>query len=216
MAVKRLVDIVFSLTGLVALAPVLLFTAFLVYLFMGRPVLFVQGRLGLDERVFKMVKFRTMSNLKNDGRVMPDADRLTRLGGWMRKFSIDELPQLWNVLKGEMSLIGPRPLLIEYREKYTERQRIRHTVRPGISGWAQVNGRQEAKFSKRLAMDVWYVENFSLSLDLKIFFLTIDRVFRSRGVISGQDVRDVDDLGFNEPISGSSSSEGDEKDGRLE
>lgn len=194
---KRLIDVVGALTGLVLLSPVLVAAGLAVGASMGRPVLFTQQRPGRGGRLFTLYKFRTMREAK-PGEVWfrTDAERLTGVGRFLRKTSIDELPELWNVLRGEMSLVGPRPLLVEYLPKYTSEEARRHDVRPGITGWAQVNGRQHIPFSKRLALDVWYVENWSLALDLRILFMTVAQLFRPAGVVSGQDVDTVDDIGL--------------------
>jgi lipopolysaccharide/colanic/teichoic acid biosynthesis glycosyltransferase len=195
--VKRAFDIGTALTVLVVFAPLLVAAAAGIRLTMGSPIFFRQSRPGRQGRLFTVVKFRSMRNEeKMDGRPLSDAERLTPVGRFLRRSSLDELPQLWNVLRGDMSLVGPRPLLIEYMERYTPRQARRHDVRPGITGWAQVNGRQEIPFSRRLELDVWYVENWSLWLDLRILFLTIARILRMSGVRLRQDICEVDDLGL--------------------
>ena len=163
---------------------------------MGSPVLFRQRRPGYQARPFTMIKFRTMTVGDTAATHHSDADRLTSLGAWLRRYSLDELPQFWNVLKGEMSLVGPRPLLMEYLERYTPEQARRHEVKPGITGWAQVQGRQDIPFSRRLELDVWYVDHQSFWLDLRILWLTLTKMFRGSGVRPGQDVRVVDDLGL--------------------
>lgn len=194
---KRILDVVGSVAGLVVLAPVIAGVAAAVRVGIGRPVLFRQVRAGRHGRPFALYKFRTMTDGRDAaGTLLSDAERLTRLGGLLRRTSLDELPGLWNVLRGDMSLVGPRPLLMEYLPHYTERQRRRHDVRPGITGLAQINGRQTVSFSKRIEMDVEYVEQQSLWLDLKILLLTVPRVFGSRGVVLGQEVEEVDDLGL--------------------
>lgn len=171
--------------------------AVLVRINLGSPVLFRQTRPGFRGNLFMMYKFRTMNDKRDsDGRLLPDTERLTPFGRFLRSTSLDELPELFNVLRGEMSLVGPRPLLREYLDRYTPEQARRHEVRPGITGWAQVNGRQNIKFSKRLEYDVWYVDHQSFVLDLKILLLTILRVMQREGVKSGQDVQEVDDLGL--------------------
>ncbi len=150
---------------------------------MGSPVLFRQDRPGKDGRVFRLMKFRTMRDAKDKaGRDLPDAERLTPLGKFLRATSLDELPQLWHVLCGDMSLVGPRPLLVRYLDRYSPRQARRHDVKPGITGWAQVNGRNAVCWEKRLEMDVWYVENWSLALDLRILLLTLRKVFVREGI----------------------------------
>lgn len=165
------------------LAPILLILCVVLGLGLGWPVLFRQTRPGHLGRPFKLVKFRTMKDRRDsEGRLLPDAQRLTVLGRLLRATSLDELPELWNVLKGEMSLVGPRPLLMEYLPLYNERQARRHEVRPGITGWAQVNGRNAVSWEERLEMDVWYVENHSFALDLKILWLTLFTVLSRRGI----------------------------------
>ena len=197
-AIKRAVDIVGAGAGLVLLSPVLGAAAASVALTLGRPVLFKQVRPGRDAKPFTMLKFRTMRSPREGEEVYfrTDEERLTRLGRFLRRSSIDELPELWNVLTGDMSLVGPRPLLMEYLDKYTPEQMRRHEVRPGITGWAQINGRQTILFSQRLMYDIWYVDHWSLALDAKILLMTVSLVFRSDGVIPGQSVDEVDDLGL--------------------
>ncbi len=195
--IKRGFDIAGAAAGLVLFLPVLGVTALGVAATMGRPVLFAQERPGYRGRIFTMYKFRTMrSPAPGEAWFRTDDTRLTRLGRFLRATSIDELPELWNVLRGEMSLVGPRPLLVEYLAKYTPEENRRHDVRPGITGWAQVNGRQNIPFSKRLQLDVWYVDHWSLALDAKIIFQTMTQVFVSSGVLSGQNVDEVDDIGL--------------------
>lgn len=180
---KRLIDIVLAGGGLVALSPVLLVLWILVRRRMGSPPLFRQVRPGLHGRPFTMVKFRTMRDATDaDGRLLSDAARLTDFGKWLRATSLDELPELWNVLKGDMSLVGPRPLLMDYLPYYCGEERLRHSVRPGITGYAQLKGRNSAHWDERLANDVWYVHNRSLGLDLKIMWATIGKVVRKDGV----------------------------------
>lgn len=192
---KRLLDLLITIPVLIVFSPVLAVVALLVKTKLGSPVLFRQERPGLDGKPFIMCKFRSMTDGRDaDGNLLSDSERLTKFGRLLRATSLDELPELFNVLKGEMSLVGPRPLLMSYLERYTPQQMRRHEVPPGITGWAQVNGRQNIKFSKRLELDVWYVEHCSLSLDIKILFLTLLRVCKSEGIKSGQDVREVDDL----------------------
>ena len=180
---KRLIDVVVAAAGLLLLGPVLLVTALAIRLLLGTPVLFRQVRPGLHGRPFMMVKFRTMTNaVDTNGHPLPDERRLTRFGRFLRSTSLDELPTLWNVMRGEMSLVGPRPLLMEYLPLYTREQARRHEVRPGITGWAQVNGRNGVGWPQRLALDVWYVDHRSLSLDLRILFLTLGRVVGREGI----------------------------------
>jgi len=178
---KRFLDIVLSVVLMLVLLPVLFVIALLVRLKLGSPVLFRQVRPGWEGRPFTIVKFRTMAPTVAAAPA-PDADRLTPFGRRFRATSLDELPELWNVLKGEMSLVGPRPLLTAYLERYTPEQARRHEVRPGITGWAQVNGRNAATWEERLRLDVWYVDNRSLALDLRILLRTIGLVFSQEGI----------------------------------
>ena len=180
---KRLLDILGSGLGLVLLCPVILVVALLIRRRMGRPVFFCHTRPGLHGRPFEMLKFRTMREATDaSGRPLPDAERLTGLGRFLRATSLDELPELWNVLRGEMSLVGPRPLLMEYLPLYSPLQARRHEVRPGVTGWAQVNGRNAISWDEKFALDVWYVDNQSLWLDLRILWLTLCRVVRREGI----------------------------------
>ena len=180
---KRFFDIVVSILALLVLSPVLAILAFQVRHKLGRPVVFRQTRPGLHERPFAILKFRTMTDDRDaDGSLLPDSDRLPPFGRFLRSTSLDELPELWNVLKGDMSLVGPRPLLMEYLELYSDEQARRHEVRPGITGWAQVNGRNALTWEDKFSLDVWYVDNHSLWLDLKILILTIAKVFKREGV----------------------------------
>lgn len=180
---KRLFDVVCSALGLLLLAPVLVIVAWLVRRQMGSPVLFTQLRPGQHGRAFRMFKFRTMRDATDAaGNPLPDADRLTRFGQLLRSTSLDELPGLWNVLKGDMSLVGPRPLLMEYLPLYNARQMRRHEVRPGITGWAQVNGRNSLSWADKLEMDAWYVEHRSFWLDLRILWLTCRKVLVREGI----------------------------------
>ena len=190
-------DLLGAGTGLVVTSPLMVAAGLAIYRDIGRPILFAQKRPGLHGRPFTIYKFRTMRAAK-EGEVWfrSDQERLTNLGRLLRKLSIDELPELFNVLRGEMSLVGPRPLLMEYLEKYTAKENRRHDVKPGITGWAQVNGRQDLKFSERLALDVWYADNWSLALDLRILLMTLAAVWHGAGVHSGQNVDDVDDIGL--------------------
>lgn len=181
--VKRFFDIVVSILALLVLSPVLAILAFQVRHKLGRPIVFRQTRPGLHERPFAILKFRTMTDDRDaDGSLLPDSDRLPPFGRFLRSTSLDELPELWNVLKGDMSLVGPRPLLMEYLELYSDEQARRHEVRPGITGWAQVNGRNALTWEDKFSLDVWYVDNHSLWLDLKILILTIAKVFKREGV----------------------------------
>ncbi len=182
---KRLIDIVCAATGLVVLSPVLGMVALLVLITMGSPVLFRQSRPGRYGRPFTLLKFRTMSNSRNrENQLLPDGERLTRLGRFLRTWSVDEFPQLWNVLRGDMSLVGPRPLLMEYLDRYTPEQARRHDVRPGITGWAQINGRNALSWEEKFALDVWYVDHVSVALDLQILWFTFLRVIRPSGISS--------------------------------
>ncbi|QMT34838.1 sugar transferase [Neisseria wadsworthii] len=181
--IKRLFDIICAFFGLLFLFPVLLIVAFFVRKNLGSPVLFRQIRPGKDGRPFEMVKFRSMRDaVDKDGNPLPDGERLTPFGKALRATSLDELPELWNVLKGDMSLVGPRPLLMEYLEHYDDEQRRRNDVRPGITGWAQVNGRNALSWEEKFKLDVWYVDNRSFWLDLKILFLTVKKVFIKEGI----------------------------------
>jgi undecaprenyl phosphate N,N'-diacetylbacillosamine 1-phosphate transferase len=185
---KRPLDILLSLCGLVLLAPVLLVVAILVRFKLGSPVVFRQPRPGLDEKTFTLLKFRTMTDERDaSGQLLPDAVRMKPFGRFLRSTSLDELPELWNILNGEMSLIGPRPLLIRYLPYYTETERIRHTVRPGLSGLSQISGRNALDWDSKLALDVKYVLNMSLLLDLKILLLTLVKVFRREGAVMASD-----------------------------
>jgi len=180
---KRALDLVVSLWALVFLSPLLLLIALLVRNRLGSPVLFVQVRPGRRGRHFTIRKFRTMSDARDaEGNVRPDADRLTPLGRWLRATSLDELPELWNVARGEMSLVGPRPLLVEYLARYSPEQARRHEVRPGLTGWAQVNGRNATTWEDRFRLDVWYVDHRNLLLDLRIVLLTVIQVLGRKGI----------------------------------
>ncbi|MAC34671.1 MULTISPECIES: sugar transferase [Idiomarina] len=180
---KRLIDILASGLGLLILFPLLLGVALLVLVYHGRPVFFGQVRPGLEGKPFKMLKFRTMRDaVDSNGNPLPDSERITKFGAFLRATSLDELPELWNVLKGEMSLVGPRPLLMEYLDLYTPDQARRHEVRPGVTGWAQVNGRNAISWEEKFKLDVWYVDNRSLWLDIKILFMTVKKVFVSEGI----------------------------------
>ena len=180
---KRLFDLALTLPGLVVLSPLLAFIALMVRAKLGSPVLFRQVRPGLGGRPFTIYKFRTMTDARgSDGKLLPDGERLTRFGRFLRSASLDELPELFNVLKGDMSLVGPRPLLMEYLDRYTPEQARRHEVKPGITGWAQVNGRNALGWEQKFAMDVWYVDHRSLRLDAKIILRTIGKVLARDGI----------------------------------
>ena len=180
---KRLTDLGIALTALALLWPVLLCLALLVWLKLGVPAFFRQTRPGLHGRPFQLIKFRTMRDAFDaQGNSLPDAERLTRFGRWLRATSLDELPELWNVLKGDMSLVGPRPLLMEYLPLYTAAQARRHEAKPGITGWAQVNGRNSLSWEEKFELDVWYVDHLSFLLDIKIILLTIKKVLLREGI----------------------------------
>jgi len=180
---KRALDSLGAGAGLVVFSPVLFVIALLVWLRMGWPVVFRQTRPGLNGVPFRMIKFRTMCDaLDAEGNPLPDAERLTPLGRVLRSSSLDELPELWNVLKGDMSFVGPRPLLMEYLPLYSPEQARRHEMRPGITGWAQVNGRNAISWDEKFALDVWYVDNRTIWLDLRIVWLTVLKVFRREGI----------------------------------
>jgi sugar transferase EpsL len=180
---KRCLDILLSGILLLATLPLLLISALGIWITMGRPVFFVQDRPGLKGRIFKLHKLRTMQSAPSGNETHSSASsRVTPLGGFLRRTSIDELPQLWNVLKGDMSLVGPRPLLLEYLPLYSPAQARRHEVRPGLTGWAQVNGRNAISWEQKFALDVWYVDNQSIALDLQILWLTLQRLFKQNDV----------------------------------
>ena len=183
---KRALDIGLASAGLAASLPLLAGVAAAVRIQMGAPVMYRQVRVGLDRKQFRLWKFRTMTNERSaDGSLLPDGDRLTPLGRWLRETSLDELPQLINVIAGDMSIVGPRPLLVRYIPRYTPRQQLRHTVRPGLTGWAQVHGRNSLDWGSRLELDVWYAENASLLLDIRIILSTVWMVLRREAVLSG-------------------------------
>ncbi len=185
---NRLFDIVVAGLLLILVLPILIVVWLAVRFRLGSPVLFLQQRPGLYGTPFTLYKFRTMTDVCDaNGKLLPDGERLTKFGRLLRSTSLDELPELFNVLKGEMSLVGPRPLLTEYLPYYTEREQCRHSVRPGITGWAQVNGRNRAPWDERLEMDVWYVENRSLLLDIRILLMTAGKVLSREGVASNTD-----------------------------
>jgi lipopolysaccharide/colanic/teichoic acid biosynthesis glycosyltransferase len=180
---KRLLDVVVAATALLLLSPLLAVVALAVRLRLGSPVFFVQVRPGLAGRTFRLVKFRTMlDRVDPQGRLLADSERMTPFGRFLRSTSLDELPELWNVLKGDMSLVGPRPLLVQYLPLYTPFQRRRHEVRPGLTGWAQVNGRNAVDWAERFALDVWYVDHVGFALDMKILFLTVAHVACRHGI----------------------------------
>ena len=187
MRLKQIIDYGAALIGLLLLSPMLIGLAVIIRIIMGKPVLFRQTRPGRDGKPFTMLKFRSMKDIRDDnGALLPDSERLTKFGDFLRSTSLDELPELINVIKGDMSLVGPRPLLMEYLDRYSSEQVRRHEVRPGITGWAQVNGRNTLSWTKRFEHDVWYVDNWSMWLDIKIIWLTIVKVLARDG-ISAQD-----------------------------
>lgn len=186
---KRIFDLLASLTALLLLLPVLLIVSLCIMIFIGRPILFSQDRPGKGEQIFKMYKFRSMSNQRDsNGNLLPDEQRLGRFGKLLRSTSLDELPALFNVIKGDMSLVGPRPLLVEYLPLYNPQQAKRHSVKPGITGWAQVNGRNAISWQKKFELDVEYVKNRSFALDLKILFMTVQKVFKREGITQAEHV----------------------------
>ncbi|MEH0760287.1 sugar transferase [Vibrio sp. 16] len=180
---KRLFDFLASLTALILLSPIIVLVAWRIRRNLGSPVLFRQRRPGLDGKPFEMVKFRTMKDaVDQQGNPLPDSERMTPFGNKLRNSSLDELPELWNVLKGEMSLVGPRPLLMQYLPLYNEEQARRHEVRPGVTGWAQINGRNAISWEDKFKLDVWYVDNKTIWLDIKILFLTVKKVLIKEGI----------------------------------
>lgn len=186
---KRFFDLVCTAIGGILLLPVFIVIALMVRKEMGAPVLFRQTRPGRHGVPFEMIKFRTMRDaVDSDGIPLPDAERLTRFGRFLRSTSLDELPELWNVLKGDMSLVGPRPLLMEYLPLYSAEQARRHEVRPGITGWAQVNGRNAISWEEKFALDIWYVDNRSMLIDIKVLLMTIKRVLAREGIQADQEV----------------------------
>ncbi|MDO4552101.1 MAG: sugar transferase, partial [Bacillota bacterium] len=190
--VKRGLDILLSLAALVILSPLLLLLALLIRAKLGAPVVFRQRRPGLNEKIFLLYKFRSMTEARDgEGNLLPDEERLTRFGRLLRATSLDELPELWNILRGDMSIVGPRPLLPEYLPLYNEEQRRRHRVRPGLTGWAQVNGRNACSWEEKFRLDLWYVEHISFLLDCRIFFMTIGKVLKREG-ISGEGAATVE------------------------
>ncbi|AUJ68902.1 sugar transferase [Pseudoalteromonas sp. NC201] len=180
---KRIFDFLVALCAILILMPIIVIVAVLIHFKLGSPILFTQARPGLNGKIFKMMKFRTMLDTKDEhGNLLSDDQRMTKFGGFLRSTSLDELPGLLNVIKGDMSLVGPRPLLIQYLPLYSQEQARRHDVRPGITGWAQVNGRNAISWEEKFKLDVWYVENQSFLLDIKILFLTVKKVFVREGI----------------------------------
>lgn len=186
---KPLLDFLFAFILIIILFPLILITALAIYIFIGKPILFTQSRPGKNEKLFKIYKFRTMTNeIDMQGNLLPDAQRLRGVGKIIRSLSLDELPQLFNIFKGEMSFIGPRPLLPEYLPLYNETQKKRHHIKPGITGWAQINGRNAISWKEKFELDVYYVNNISFYLDMKIFILTLMKVLRRDGVSANNHV----------------------------
>jgi sugar transferase EpsL len=191
--IKRIIDLTFCITGVLVFFPFFMVLCFLVRVLLGGPIFFRQERIGLNERPFILYKFRTMTDFRDcHGKLLPDSERLTRFGAFLRNASLDELPELFNILKGEMSLVGPRPLYPRYLPFYTPQERLRHTVLPGLTGWAQIHGRNLIPWDERLALDVWYVKNRSILLDFKILFATISKVILSSGVSADPDLVETD------------------------
>jgi len=180
---KRSFDIIIGMLSLIILSPVILLITVIEFICFGHSVLFIQGRTGYRGKIFKIYKFRTMNDNKDEfGQLLPDAERLTKLGKFLRSTSLDESPELFNVIKGDMSLVGPRPLLPEYLHLYTKEQNRRHEVKPGITGWAQVNGRNAICWEEKFKLDIWYVDNWSLWLDMKIILMTVLKVLKREGI----------------------------------
>lgn len=187
--IKRPMDFILSLTAIIALSPVLLIVGILVKIKLGSPIIFKQERVGLNEKIFTLYKFRTMIDERDEnGELLPDEVRLTKFGKFLRSTSLDELPELINILKGDMSIVGPRPLLVQYLPLYNEHQKRRHEVRPGLSGWAQVNGRNSISWEEKFNLDVYYVDNMSFLLDWNIIFLTLKKAFIREGISSENSV----------------------------
>lgn len=189
MFVKRLLDITISLIALFFLLPLMSLIYLLVIISLGSPAFFLQERVGKDNKIFKMIKFRTMKNSTDkNGNLLSDNERVTKFGSFLRSFSLDELPELINILKGDMSLVGPRALLVQYLGLYNDEQIRRHEVLPGLTGWAQINGRNSITWNEKFKLDVWYVDNWSLWLDIKIFFLTFWKVLKREGINQSESV----------------------------
>ena len=183
--IKRLLDFTLSFLALIILSPVLLVTALLVRIKLGSPIIFHQERPGKSEKIFRLYKFRSMTDeCDENGNLLPDDQRLTRFGRILRSTSLDELPELWNILRGDMSIVGPRPLLVKYLPLYNEEQRHRHDVRPGLTGWAQANGRNAISWEEKFKLDVWYVQHVSFWVDVKVIFMTVKKVFCRDGISS--------------------------------
>ena len=199
---KRIFDLVTTTIGLVFILPLMLVLSLLVWIFLGTPILFRQPRPGYKGRPFITYKFRTMTNRTGqDGKLLPDAERLTPFGRFLRSTSMDDLPQVFNVLRGEMSLVGPRPLLMQYLERYTPEQMRRHDVLPGITGWAQINGRNALDWDEKFRLDVWYVDHWSLALDIKILLLTLLKVLTREGINQPGHATAEEFMGYDDPHS---------------
>ena len=197
---KRAIDITGALFGLLLLSPLVTLAALAVWISIGSPILFRQVRPGLNEQPFTMVKFRTMANACDaSGRLLPDGERLTRIGRLLRSTSLDELPELWNVLVGDMSLVGPRPLLTAYLGRYSSEQARRHHAKPGVTGWAQINGRNAISWDEKFELDVWYVDHRSTWLDLRILVATVLQVVRRQGINSAESATMPEFIGFKRP-----------------
>ena len=187
--IKRIFDFTISLVGFIVISPIFIIFAILLFFANNGKPFFFQQRPGKNEKIFKVIKFKTMNDKRDkNGNLLPDKDRLTAIGRFVRKTSLDEIPQLINVIKGDMSLIGPRPLLVEYLSLYNAEQKRRHEVRPGITGWAQVNGRNTISWQQKFEFDIYYVDNLSFVFDLKILFLTVKKVFISEGINAGEGI----------------------------
>lgn len=180
---KRIIDLLFAVTGFILLSPIILIVIIILFVTNNKKVFFLQARPGLNGKIFKIIKFKTMNDqVDKDGDLLPDSERLTPIGRFIRKTSLDEAPQLLNVIKGDMSLVGPRPLLIEYLSLYNASQQRRHNVRPGITGWAQVNGRNAITWDEKFKYDIWYVDHQTFLLDVKIMWMTFEKIFKSEGI----------------------------------
>ena len=186
---KRIIDIILSAIGLILLSPILVIVSILIRLKLGSPIFFTQDRVGKENKVFKIIKFRTMKDVRDvNGNLIPEYKRRTSFGNKLRELSIDEIPELINILKGDMSLVGPRPLLVDYLQYYNDEQIKRHNVLPGLTGWAQVNGRNSITWKEKFKLDLWYVNNYSLKLDIKIVFMTIYKFLKRDGINQGTEV----------------------------
>ena len=199
--VKRLLDLVLSGLALIILSPLLLVTAILVRVKLGSPVIFCQERPGKDEKIFKLHKFRSMSDARDEsGNLLPDGERLTGYGKKLRSLSIDELPELWDIFRGKMSIVGPRPLLVKYLPLYSEEQHHRHDVRPGLTGWAQVHGRKDVEWHHRIELNCWYVDHMSLALDVRILFVTAFKVLKNEDNVNTGETLARDDAQTQETV----------------